>query len=107
MVVALAIAALGAVASSGAGELVRRFTELTEALRQPKEPEPVEVRDDPLLWREYGRIEPRKFEKQCRHCGEPIRVNEVYNQEPSGPFNGGLPFYSHPVCAQRALAGLN
>jgi hypothetical protein len=107
VVVALAMAALGAVASSGGAEMIKHLFELMEHQRQPKAPEPNEYREDPLGWKEYGRSQAPQRMRVCRHCQREIGDNTPYNQEPSGPFNGGLPFYSHPTCAMRALAGLN
>jgi hypothetical protein len=56
------------------------------------------------LWKGYDTPQRSPFAaKSCRHCQREIAGQ--YIQEPSGPFNGGLPFYSHPECHSRAMAG--
>lgn len=103
VVVALAMAALGAVANSGGlPEVLLAFYE------RFKHPAPRLLADKQLtqFWAGYDtQPEPGRFDKTCRYCPRPITENQTYRQESFGPFTGGAVF-AHEECAQRALAGI-
>lgn len=103
VVVALAMAALGAIANSvGFPEWLLDYYKRFE---NPA-PQPIKARRDPDLWAGYDTAPPpRRFEKQCRHCQQPITDNQVYTRESFSVFSGSE-VYAHQACTMRAMAGL-